>query len=260
MKRFGLRTLVVLSGVVLLFSLIAGAYTVAQLEDIASNELIPEISTAAGMALASSYAQSKTVAELEDLAVNGRTIGLRTAASKALEILYRDKTEDELMAIAGGDQPEMIRAAAVNPLVTYLIAKKADALKAMAADADTTHEVRLAAARAYYFITRGKLKAADLEKQAVTNDSAELAYAAGEVLAGFYLSFNPKTQAELEDLAQNGKTAGLRIAGAIALSSKLIESDLTAQDLEKVLVAGHGVKSAEYLYAYEVALANRYGK
>lgn len=258
MKSLGLRALVIFAGVVALFSLIGMGYTVAQLEDIASNELIPQISAAAGMALASSYAQTKTIAELEDMAANGRTIGLRTAASDALAILYRNKSEDELMAIAGGDKPEMIRAAAVQPLITYLIAKKPDELKAMAADMSKTHEVRLAAAEAYYFVTRSKQKAATLEQEATKNDSKELEYAAGKALAGFYLSFNPKTKEQLEDLALNGKSMGLRVAGSVALATKLIQSDLTAQDLMNAILAGYGSKSAEYLDAYKVALANRF--
>ncbi len=260
MKSFGMRTLVILASVVALFSLVTmGAYTVAQLETIAANELVPQISAAAGMALAKSYAQTKTAADLETLAVNGRTIGLRTAASDALSILYRTKTEDELMTIITSNKSAMIRAAAINPLINYLIAKKADDLKAMAADMSKTHELRLAAARAYYFVTRSKLKATQLEQDATSNASPELEYAAGEVLAGFYLSFDPKTQAELADLAQNGKSEGLRVAGSVALATKLIDSNLTAQQLMDTLLADYGTKSAEYLHAYEVALAHRFG-
>lgn len=260
MKSLGLRALVIVVSVVALFSLVTwGAYTVAQLETIASNELVPQISAAAGMALAKTYAQTKTAADLEALAASGRTIGLRTAASDALAILYRAKSEDELMKIITSDKPAVVRAAAIEPLMTYLISKKPDTLKTMAADMTKTHELRLAAAKAYYFVTRSHQKAAQLEKEAAKNDSAELEYAAGEALAGFYLSFNPKTQAELADLAQNGASEGLRVAGSVALAAKLIKSNLTAQDLMDVLLADYGVKSAEYLHAYEVALANRFG-
>lgn len=257
MKLSVLRALVVMMCAVVLIPIIGLGYSTADLEAIASNELIPEISGAAGMALANTYASTMTAAALEDLAANGRTIGLRTAASDALSILYRTKTEDELMAIAGGTGAAMVRAAAVDPLVSFLIAK--DDLKAMAADATVTHEVRLAAAKAYYFMTRGSQTAASLENEAVTNDSDELAYAAGEALAGFYLSFNPKTQAELEDLAINGESEGLRVAGGLALSTLLINSDLTAEAIESTLLSIAGTKSAEYRNAYEVALANRYG-
>jgi len=239
----------------------------ANLESIASNELVPEISAAAGMALADSYAATMTEAELEALAVDGRTIGLRTAASGALAILYRDKTEDEIMAILKGDADPMIRAAAIEPAQVYLVSvtsddedfKLTDYLKDIAINGET-HEMRLAAAKAYYFMSRKSLKAADLEEQAVTNDSDELAYAAGETLSGFYLSFNPKTQAELEDLAINGSSEGLRVAGEIALSSLLIKSDLTALDFETTLLSIAGTKSAEYRGAYKIALANRYAQ
>jgi hypothetical protein len=242
------------------------AYTVADLETIASNEIIPEISAAAGIALAGSYADTKTEADLEDLAVNGRTIGLRTAASEALAIQYRTKTEDEIMAILTGTADPMIRAAAIEPALIYLVSKTSDAedfsltgyLKDLAVNGET-HEMRLAAAKAYYFMMRKSLKAEDLEAQAVTNDSDELAYAAGETLSGFYLSFNPKTQAELEELAINGESEGMRVAGSIALATLLIDSDKTAQDFETTLLSIAETKSAEYRNAYKVALAVRYG-
>lgn len=264
MKLTGLRALVVVMSVIALLSVVGLG---ANLETIASNELIPEISTAAGMALASSYAATMTEAVLEALAVDGRTIGLRTAASEALAIQYRGKTEDEIMAILKGTADPMIRVAAVGPALVYLVSVTSDAddfvltdyLKDIAINGET-HEMRLAAAKAYYFTSRGSLKVADLEEQAVTNDSDELAYAAGEVLSGFYLSFNPKTQAELEDLAMNGSSEGLRVAGEIALSSLLIKSDLTALDFETTLLSIAGTKSAEYRGAYKIALANRYAQ
>ena len=264
MKLTGLRALVVVMSAIALLSVVGLG---ANLASIASNELIPEISAAAGMALANSYAATMTEAELEALAVDGTTIGLRTAASAALAIQYRDKTEDEIMAILKGTADPMIRAAAIGPSLIYLVSVTSDAedfvltdyLKDIAINGET-HEMKLAAAKAYYFTSRGSLKAADLEEQAVTNDSDELAYAAGEVLSGFYLSFNPKTQAELEDLAATGASEGLRVAGEIALSSLLIQSDLTALDFETTLLSIAGTKSAEYRGAYKIALANRYAQ
>lgn len=266
MKLTGLRALVVVITVMALFSLVGMGYTVAELEDIAANELIPEISAAAGIALADSYADTMTEAELEALAVNGRTIGLRTASADALAIQYRAKTEDEIMAILKGTADPMIRAAAIEPALIYLISTTRDAedfsltdyLKDIAINGET-HEMRLAAAKAYYFMMRASLKAADLEAQAVISDSAELAYAAGEVLAGFYLSFNPKTQAELEDLALSGESEGMRVAGGIALATLLVNSDLKTGDIEVTIVSITGTKSAEYRGAYITALAVRYG-
>ncbi len=262
MKLTGLRALVVVTCVVALFSMTA----VASLETIVSDELIPEISAAAGIALAGSYADTMTEAALVVLAANGRTIGLRTAARGALAIQYRTKTEEEIMAILKGTADPMVRAAAVEPALIYLISVTSEAedfsltdyLKDIAINGET-HEMKLAAAKAYYFMKRGSLKAADLELQAVTNDSDELAYAAGEILSGFYLSFNPKTQAELEELAINGESAGMRAAGSIALATLLINSDLTALDFETTLTCLFGTKSAEYRAAYKVALAVRYG-
>jgi len=262
MKLTGLRALVVVACVVALFSMAA----VASLETIVSDELIPEISAAAGIALVGSYADTMTEAELEALAANGRTVGLRTAASGALAIQYRAKTEEEIMAILKGTADAMIRAAAIEPALIYLISVTSEAedfsltdyLKDIAINGET-HEMKLAAAKAYYFMKRGSLKVEDLEVQAVTNDSDELAYAAGEILSGFYLSFNPKTQAELEELAINGESAGMRVAGSIALATLLINSDLTALDFETTLLSIAGTKSAEYRDAYKIALAVRYG-
>ena len=116
-----LRALVIFATIVALFSLIAVGYSVAELEAIAGNEWIPEISAAAGLALGSSYAETMTEAALEELAVNGPTIGQRTAAGAALAILYRDKTGEELLEILKGTADPMIRAAAIEPALEYLL-------------------------------------------------------------------------------------------------------------------------------------------
>jgi hypothetical protein len=265
MNFSGVRVLTLVICAVTLFSLIGMGHTVAELEAIATDELVPEISAAAGIALASDYAKSKTEAELETLAATGATIGLRTAASQALSIVYRDKTEEELTSILTGSAAPMIRVAAIGPIQEYLISTTSeeedfvlsDYLKGLATNGQT-HEMRLAAAKAYYFVTRGTLEVTSLAEQARENDSDELAHAAGEALAGFYLSFNPKTQAELEELAINGESEGLRVAGGIALSTMLINSDLTAQELQDTLLSITGTRSAEYRDAYKAALAVRY--
>jgi len=236
---------------------VAWGYTVADLEAIVSNEGIPEISAAAGLALGPAYA-AKTEAELRALAVEGRTIGIRTAAAAGLAIQFGKKTEADLLAIVGGSDAEIIRAAAIMPLQLYLVPKAAADLKKMAADAALTHEQRLAAAKAYYFKTRGTLKVAMLETAVVTNDSAELAYAAGEVLAGFYLSFAPKTEAQLVELAMNGETEGQRVAGGVALTTFLVEK--TSWELEVALVGLTGWGSVAYRDAYTQALAFLYAQ
>ncbi len=260
-----LRALVTLVTIVALFSLIAVGYSVAELEAIVGNEWIPEISAAAGMALGSSYAETMTLAELEELAVNGSTIGQRTAAGAALETLYRNKTGEELLEILKGTADPMIRQAAIDPVLEYLISMTseeegfvlADYLKDLATTGETP-ELRLAAARAYYIVTANNATAESAAADAA--GEGELAVAAGEILGGFYLFFPPvKTQAELEEIAMNGETEGLRVAGRDALASVLINSDLTVQELEATLTFITGTQSAEYRDAYTLALANRFG-
>lgn len=265
MKLSGLRALMVVTCVVALFSMMA----VADLEHIAANELIPEISAAAGLALASSWAEIKTEAQLEDLAVTGRTIGLRTAASEALSILYFAKTGEELIAILISDLDPMIRAAAIAPAKMYLSAMTredvedfvlADYLKELATTGET-HEMRLAAARAHYFVIRRTLPFALDELKAAADGGTELAIAAGEVLGGFYL-FHPvlgKTQAELVDLAIGAGSAGLRTAAATALAVLLIQSDETAVSLQTTMLEIFGTGSVEHRNAYKFALAHRFG-
>lgn len=260
MKLTGFRVLVLVSCVLAVFVVAGMASSIAELEDIVGNEIIgriaPNISAAAGMELASQYADSKTQAELETLVTSGKTEGIRTAARMALSIVYSKKTVIELTALATGDIDPAIREAAAAPLQNFLIDMSADDLKTMAVSG-ATHEIRLAAADLYYLKIRSKLTAEKLEKEAVTNDSEELEYMAGKYLGGFYLSFDPKTQDELIELAKNGKSEGMRVAGATALTSLLIESDVTAGDLEKT-IAEMGTDYPELLQAYTDALAHRY--
>ena len=259
MKRLCLRALGMVIGMTVFLSLMGLGLTTAELENIVSSESVAEISTAAGLALVDSYAETKTVAELEDLAVRGRTIGIRTAAAGALAIVYRDKTEEELLAILTGEADPVIRAAAIEPALEYLIAKEVDEVEELAEFA-LTSEMRLAAARAYYILAGGGMAFEDLEEAAA--GEGELAVAAGELLGGFYLFFPPalKTQAELEEMALDGAAEGLRVAARNALTDWLIASDLTAADLEVMLTNITGTPlSAEYFDAYIWTLANRYG-
>ena len=261
MKRTGILVLALMSCALVLFFVVGMGSSVTELEDIVGNEIInriaPNISAAAGMKLASEYADSKTQEELETLVISGETAGIRTAARMALSIIYAQKTVIELTALATGDIDPAFREAASAPLQNFLIEMEADDLKTMAISG-ATHEIRLAAADLYYLKIRGDLTAEKLEMEAVLNDSDELAYMAGVYLAGFYLSFNPKTMEELEELARNGETEGMRMAGATALTSMLIQSDLTAGDLELAIQAV-GDEYPELLQAYTDALAHRYG-
>lgn len=257
MKRLCLRALVIVIGTTALLSLVGLGFTTAELEGIVSSEAISEISAAAGLALADSYAETKTVEELEELAVGGRTIGIRTAASAALAIAYQEKTGEELLAILKGEADPVIRAAAIEPALEYLVGKTADELKELAEFA-LTSEMKLAAAKAYYILTSKNSTQANMEEDAAGDDA--LAVAAGEILGGFYLFFPPvKTQAQLEEIALNGATEGLRIAGRNALIDWLVSSELTAEDLEVTLAAITGTLSVEYRDAYIYALASRYG-
>lgn len=258
--RTRMRILVIGACLIGLFSLIGSGYSLTELEEIASSEiidnLVPAISAAAGMELASHYATTKTQEELETLVVSGETTGIRTAARLALSILYADKTAVELTALATGDIDPAIREAAAVPLQNFLVTMTVEDLETTAISG-ATHEIRMAAADMYYLKIRGDLSAEKLEAEAVVNDSAELAYMAGKYLAGFYLSFNPKSMGELRNLAKHGESEGLRVAGATALTSLLIESDLTAADLELTLRAIGG-DYPELQEAYRDALAVRY--
>ncbi|MCK4410694.1 hypothetical protein KAV67_00270 [Candidatus Bipolaricaulota bacterium] len=261
MKRKGILVLALASCALVLFFVVGMGISVTELEDIVGDEIInrlaPNISIAAGMKLGSVYADSKTQEELEALVTSGATAGIRTAAKMALSIVYAQKTVIELTALATGDIDPAFREAASAPLQNFLIEMPADDLKTMAVSG-ATHELRLTAADLYYLVTRGDLTAEKLENEAVQNDSDELAYVAGVYLAGFYLSFNPKTKEELEELARNGESEGMRVAGATALINMLIQSDLTAGDLELAIQAlGDGYP--ELLQAYTDVLAHRYG-
>jgi hypothetical protein len=260
MKSTGLRVVISIGVVLSLFFVSGLAYSLTELEDIAGNEIInrlaPSISAAAGMKLADEYANSKTQAELETIVTSGATAGIRMAARMALSIVYAHKTVIELTALATGDIDPAIRKAASAPLQNFLIDMSAEDLKNTAVSG-ATHEIRLAAADLYYLKIRDQLTAEKLEAEAVENDSDELAYMAGVYLAGFYLSFDPKTLEELEELAKSGETEGMRIAGATALTSKLIQSDVSAGDLELAIQKAEA-KYPELIQAYTDALAHRY--
>ena len=257
------RKVLVLVATVIGLLVTGTALDVAQLERWAARELIPELQLAAGIALGRLYADLKTIDELEQLAVDGTTPGLRRAAQVALEILYieAEESEEELIAQAEtGASPEL-RAAVIPALVTVLAAREVEELRTLAIEG-ASHEIRLAAARAYYFKRRAEL-ALDLEAlqaQATRNESRELEIAAGELWGGYYL-FHPrfiKTQQELGQLANVAESEGLRVAAGKALTAMLIQGDITADELRLVLVANTGVKSPAFLNAYIQALAARW--
>jgi hypothetical protein len=188
MKRNGLRALGLTTCAVVLVSLIG--FAAVDLNDIVANELIPEISKAAGLALVADYTL-KTVEELETLEATGRTDGIRLAANRALFGLNAREME--------------------------LYAMENDALVALAVAGDQD------AANMWFFKNRASYKRPELvEEYLLTVEADTLAIAAGKVLGGFYVPGSPlgaKTEDELVELAKNGESLGLRVAAATALTA-----------------------------------------
>jgi len=226
MKRNGLRALVLASCVVALFSLLGMA---VDLNGIVANELIPEISNAAGLNLVDQYIIDYTVEELTVLAAAGNTPGIKLAADRAL------------FDISGG--------------LFTLIVMTDEELLALAAAGD------LDAADAYIFNARTGLKkveAVEAALAAATDDALIRAY--GKLLGGFYGPGSPvgmKTEAELLVLV-DGEDLGLRVAAATALTTYwIIGSELTIPQVEaKILDAT--LYKPELAAAYQGFLAYLY--
>ena len=205
MKRNVLWTLGLASCVVAFFSFLSMA---VDLNDIVANELIPEISNAAGLNLVDDYVAMYTVEELTDLAANGLTSGIKLAADRAL------------FAINGGLLP--------------LIEMENEALLALAAAGDQD------AADAYVFNGKaGYTKVEATEAAIAVAESDTLAIALGKLLGGFYGPGSPvgqKTEAELLDLVV-GDSLGLRVAAATALTTYwILGSDLTIAQVEAAIL------------------------
>ena len=226
MKRNGLRALGLASCVVALFSLLGMA---VDLDGIVANELIPEISNAAGLNLVDQYIIDYTVEELTVLAAAGNTSGIKLAADRAL------------FDISGG--------------LFTLVAMTNEELLALAAAGD------LDAADAYIFNARTGLKkveAVEAALAAATDDALIRAY--GKLLGGFYGPGSPvgmKTEAELLVLV-DGEDLGLRVAAATALTTYwIIGSELTIPQVEaKILDAT--LYKPELAAAYQGFLAYLY--
>jgi hypothetical protein len=199
MKRNGLRALGLATCVAALFSLIGLAVDV---NNIVENELIEEISNAAGLALVGDYTL-KTVEELEELAT-GRTSGIRLAADRALfivtgrEIELFEMEDDALLALAeAGDQ---------DAADMWFFHNRADFKRPEKLEA--------------YLLTGVLYQDEDGADVVVEADT--LAIAAGKLLGGFYLPGSPlgaMTEGELVELAKNGESLGLRVAAATALTA-----------------------------------------
>ena len=206
MKRNGLRALGLTTCVVVLVSLIGFAVDVNY---IVANELIEEISKAAGLALVADYTL-KTVEELEELAETGRTPGIRLAADRALFILNGREME--------------------------LYEMEDDALIELAEAGDQD------AADMWFFKNRASYKRPELvEEYLLTVEADTLAIAAGKVLGGFYVPGSPlgaKTEDELVELVTNGESLGLRVAAATALTALwIVDQPLTIDQTRKEILS-----------------------
>jgi hypothetical protein len=226
MKRNGLRALGLASWVVALFSIFGMA---VNLDGIVANELIEEISNAAGLNLVDQYIANYTVEELTDLAARGLTPGIKLAADRAL------------FKINGGIMP--------------LIGLGDDALLALAAAGDQD------AADAYVFTKRAANKnpaAVEASIAAATIDTVKVAF--GKLLGGLYGPGAPtgtKTEAELLVLVK-GEDLGIRVAAATALTTYwILGSDLTIAQVEAKIL-GVTLAFPELAAAYQGYLAYLY--
>ena len=223
MKRNGLRALGLTTCVVVLVSLIGFAVDVNY---IVANELIEEISKAAGLALVADYTL-KTVEELEELAETGRTPGIRLAADRALFILNGREME--------------------------LYEMEDDALIELAEAGDQD------AADMWFFKNRASYKRPELvEEYLLTVEADTLAIAAGKVLGGFYVPGSPlgaKTEDELVELATNGESLGLRVAAATALTALWISDQPLTIDQTRKEILSITLVHPELALAYQGYLA-----
>jgi len=191
MKRNGLRALGLMTCAVVFFSLIGFAVDYDDPAYVIENELIEEISNAAGLALVNEYIADYTAEELVALTATGRTPGIRLAADRALFVINGRELE--------------------------LYGMELDALATLAADGDQD------AANMWFFKSRASYKRPELvEEYIATATVGTLERAAGVLLGGFYVPNSPlgaKTEAELVELAKNGESLGLRVAAATALTA-----------------------------------------
>jgi hypothetical protein len=200
---------------------------------IISNELIEEISKAAGLALVNQYVTdfADKLDELEELAAIGRTPGIRLAADRALFILRARELE--------------------------LYGMENDALLALAEAGDQD------AADMWFFKNKADYKRPEfLEEYIATATVDTLEIAAGKFLGGFYHpdSFlGAKTEAELVELATNGESLGLRIAAATALSNVWISGQPLTIDQTRAEILGVTLVHPELALAYQGYLAYLFG-
>jgi hypothetical protein len=210
MKRNGLRALGLVTCAVVFISLIGVAVDYSDPAYVIENELIEEISNAAGLALVNDYIADYDADKLAEFAATGRTPGIRLAADRALFVINSRELElygmelDELATLAeGGDQD---------------------------------------AANMWFFKSRAGYKRPELVEEYIASATVEtLEYAAGVLLGGFYVPNSPlgaKTEDELVELAKNGESLGLRVAAATALTAIWVaDQPLTIDEVRKEILS-----------------------
>lgn len=220
----------VCAGLILVFcGCVASAYTVEELETLASSEAILEISRAAGIALVDHFVATKSVDELRELARSTR-VGISCAARLALR--------------------------AIDDPVAALIGFRAEELKRLALEAESSEE-RLDAARAYFLMARESLTRAGLESEA--GGASEWALAAGEVLGGYYAAYRILSIDELRALAVESPAAGIRCAASVALAALWVADGLSLTDQEiEVEIVRLTLWRPDLASAYMGVLAHRF--
>jgi hypothetical protein len=196
---------------------------------IVQNELIEEISKAAGLALVGQYVidYEDKAEELEELAATGRTPGIQLAADRALFI--------------------------INGTELTLYEMDDDALLALAEEGDQD------AADMWFFHNRSSFTRPELVEEYIATAEVEtLEIAAGKLLGGFYVPGSPigaKTEDELVELAKNGESLGLRVAAATALTAIWINSQPLTIDETRTEILSVTLVYPELALAYQGYLA-----
>ena len=254
MKRNCLRALGLASCVVALFSLLGMA---VDLNGIVADELIEEISNAAGLKLVDQYIADYTVEELTDLAAKGLTPGIRLAADRALyklsgelvPYLAVDLVTDkdvynnlELLTLAAAGNEGAADAFVFRNRGSY---KKPATVEAVIAAAQVTLDANIDAANPDDPPSYNLLDAADIAKLAATDVVVvvdlgdKVIIALGRLLGGFYGPGSPvgqKTEAELLALV-DGDSLGLQISAVTALTTYwILGSDLTIAQVEAAIL------------------------
>lgn len=245
----------------------------AELEDLAANELAPEVRKAAGMALAS-YWESKTIAELEGIATTNNSDGLRIAAGEALSRLYlmEDKTYDELVGIACGGATAELRQAAIDPLVKNLIEvqnKTADEAKELALNGECS-AVRSAGAEAYFQMASAQYRdpstlVAVIEGTSETfgaDANDEIKEIAARLLGGAWVGYGFITKEEAEEKVLDiAEDPFVREAAGRALYIFWAREGKSADELWLLAVENTSIAVQEpYRNAITLALAYAYSQ